>query len=195
MIPFAEIALALSGAFRLARRDAGGMNDFNPTVTGFWRSFIAALIVAPGYAMVIGPGLASLPAGQAVRATLAETIAYVVTWVAFPLVMIPITERIGRDAAYLRFITAHNWSAVLQMMVLLAAALAGAAMPAGPAAFLHMLAFGLILYYQWFIARTALAVNGATAAGIVGLGVLIELAVSSAATMVGRAPTQALLGQ
>lgn len=185
MISHAEFAQALRGTMRLARLDAGGLNDFNATVEGFWHSFAAALLVAPGYAILIGPGIAQLPMDTAIRQTLAEVIAYVINWAAFPLVMHEVVARIGRDSAYIRFIVAHNWSVVLQMLVLLTAVLAGAALPAGTAVFLHMLGFGFILFNQWFIARTALSVRGGTAAACVALGILIELISSYAATLVG----------
>jgi len=195
MVPLAEIARALRGAYRLARLDAGGLDDFKPTIEGFWNSFMAALIVAPGYAIVIGPSLARLPADDAPRAILAEILAYITAWVAFPLLMIHVAGRIGRDAAYVRFIVAHNWSSVIQMMVLLAAALVGASMPGRAALMLHVGALGLILSYRWFIARAALQVNGGTAMGIVGLGLLIEFATSAAAALVGRAPGLPGIGQ
>ncbi len=184
MVPFAEITLALRGAFRLARRDAGGMRDFNATIAGFWRSFVAALIVAPGYAIIIGPAIARLSPDNALLAVSVEIIAYVAMWAAFPLAMDHVARRIGRDAVYIRYIVAHNWSAVLQMIVFLAATLIGASMPAGAALFLHMLALGLILFYQWLVARIALEVNGALAAAIVGLGLVIEFAVTAAAALV-----------
>ncbi|MFO1189861.1 MAG: hypothetical protein U1E97_09840 [Alphaproteobacteria bacterium] len=190
-----EIVRALRGTYRLARLDATGLDDFNATIGGFWNSFLAAVIVAPGYAIVIGPGLARMPTDDALRAILAEILAYITAWTAFPLLMIHIAERIGRDAAYIRFIVAYNWSSVIQMMVLLTAALIGASMPVNATVMLHVGALGLILAYRWFIARTALQVNGGTAMGIVGLGMLIEFMTSTAAALVGAAPGPAGIGQ
>ena len=49
MITAREVTAALYGSWRLARLDPGGMAYFNRTVEGFWNSFFAAVIVAPGY--------------------------------------------------------------------------------------------------------------------------------------------------
>ena len=42
-----EIAYGIYGAWRLARLDVTGMEVFDRTVAGFWKSFFAAVLVAP----------------------------------------------------------------------------------------------------------------------------------------------------
>ena len=42
-----EVLSALYGAYRLAWFDVSGMTFLNLTVEGFWRSFFAAVLVAP----------------------------------------------------------------------------------------------------------------------------------------------------
>jgi len=190
MISQSEIVLSLRGAFRLGLRDTAGLRDFNVSIAGFWRSFTAALIVAPGYAALIGPRIAALSAGAAWRAVLVEILGYVIIWTAFPLAMHHLAPRIGRDDAYIRFIVAHNWGATVQMMILLTATAVGGSLPGGAGVLLQMIGLGLILYYQWFVARTALAVSGGTAAAIVALGILIEFAVTTAATVMGAPAPQ-----
>jgi len=44
-----EMMYALYGAYRLARFDAGGMRYFDASIDGFWRSFFAAVLIAPFY--------------------------------------------------------------------------------------------------------------------------------------------------
>ena len=54
MIPsVTEIAYALYGAWRLARLDSGGMGYFDRSIAGFWKSFFAALLVAPGHILLL----------------------------------------------------------------------------------------------------------------------------------------------
>ena len=54
MIPTAgETLRALYGAYRLARLDAGGMAYFDSSIGGFWRSFFAAVLVVPFYALLL----------------------------------------------------------------------------------------------------------------------------------------------
>ena len=45
--------MSIYGAYRLARLDAAGMSYFDTSVAGFWRSFFAAVIIAPFYAMLL----------------------------------------------------------------------------------------------------------------------------------------------
>ena len=48
-----EINSSIYGAWRLARRDPGGMNYMNLSVDGFWRSFIAIGLSAPAYILIL----------------------------------------------------------------------------------------------------------------------------------------------
>ena len=48
-----QVMYALYGAYRLARFDAAGMRYFETSIEGFWRSFFAAVIVAPPYALLL----------------------------------------------------------------------------------------------------------------------------------------------
>lgn len=53
MPKFSEIATALYGAYRLARLDPQGMQYFDLSIGGFWRSFFAAVLMAPFFALLI----------------------------------------------------------------------------------------------------------------------------------------------
>ena len=63
MIPSTtEIAYAFYGAWRLAHLDASGLKYFDTSLDGFWKSFFAAVLVAPAYALIVvteitGPGV------------------------------------------------------------------------------------------------------------------------------------------
>ena len=48
--------------------------------------------------------------------------------------------------------------------------------------FLGLLALGLIMYYAWFITRTALGIQAGMAAGIVGLDFLLSILINTVAT-------------
>ena len=59
MPPKQEIVASLYGAWRLMRLDPTGMTYFNLSADGFWRSFFAAVIVAPAYVLFVVVGLAT----------------------------------------------------------------------------------------------------------------------------------------
>jgi len=182
MLSVRETVNSLYGAYRLARFDAGGLAFFDASIGGFWRSFSAALIVAPPYALLLTmrfhEGLGEV---GALRFACVEAIAYVIAWVAFPLLMVWLTRLFGRQGHYLRYIVAYNWAGVLQYGLYLPLDMlaVGGVIARGPSDALAVIVFGLILVYTWFIARAALDLNAAAAAGIVTLDLVLSLFISA----------------
>lgn len=172
MITAREATSAIYGAYRLARVDPRGLVYFDATIEGFWRSFYAALLVAPAYAILLAldPGDRPVTAGP-VRLVLVEGIAYVIGWTAFPLAMVYVAQWLGRSQHYIRYIVAQNWANVLEMALFLSVA----AIAAGSAAVavLPLLAWIAVLVYEWYIARTALEITGGQAAAVVALSVFL----------------------
>ncbi len=172
-----EITRALYGTWRLARLDRTGMTWFEASPEGFWRSFFAFAIVAPGYVvlMFIEPSKVAV-ATSVPRILVVESISYVAQIVAYPLAMLYLCRAHGRWDRYIGFIVALNWSEVLQMALLVPTALlvASEAVPSG----IHLLAYIAVLFYQWFIVRTALDVPGVIAVGAVMLKIVIELVIA-----------------
>ena len=180
MVTGAEVTRAVYGAWRLALLDRRGLDFFDGTVEAYWKSFYAAAIVAPAYALLLILRLSEVGtrAGPVAIAAF-EILAYIIGWVAFPLVMIYVCDRIGRFDRYLRYIAAHNWSNLIQIAVfLLATVLAKGFLGGAAAVFLGLAATVAILFYQWFIARAALEVSGGGAAAIVGLDLLISILIN-----------------
>ena len=166
-----EVATALHGAWRLARLDRGGMVLFDRSVTGFWRSFTAALLVYPVFLILLGLQVedAEWASSGVARILLVETIGYIICWAGFPLLTLPVTRFLGREVHWLDLIIAWNWSQVLQYALLLLAIIM-----AGSGAFTEPLAYGIFrvafvatLLYEWFIARVVLDTNVAGAILIV----------------------------
>lgn len=181
-----EILKALYGAYRLARFDAGGMQFFDASIPGFWKSFFAAVIVAPLFFLLLIMRF-SVETGElsAFRYFSVEAIAYVIRWVAFPLLMVSIAKMLDRDEKYLGFIVAYNWASVIQSTLFLSAAILtlGGAVPPTAGGFLSLVILSAVLFYAWFVTRTALDVPGGTAAALVGfeflLGVIIDMMAQS----------------
>jgi hypothetical protein len=184
MLTLAEIGPGFYGAWRLALFDPSGMRYFDRSLRGFWRSFMVAILAAVPTALLIWLHLSGLrvDAGPP-RILAAETIFYVIGWVAFPLVMFYVVPIIDRVDHYLGFIVAYNWASLIQLLVLLPAyGLAASQMlPPGASQALSFAAWGAILVYEWFVVRTALALPGLAAAGIVLLDVILSLIVDGLA--------------
>jgi hypothetical protein len=89
----AYAAWALAGAMKLARFDASGMNHFEISTEGFWRSFLAAAIVAPFFGMLlILRHFDADGGGQFLHNLILEFETYAISWLVFPLVMAGFTQ-------------------------------------------------------------------------------------------------------
>lgn len=176
MVSAHEASQAIYGAWRLARLDPSGLDYFENTVEAFWRSFWAAAIALPAYALLLLIRLADAPitAGP-LTVVLVEAIGYVAGWTAFPLAMFYVTRMFDRGDRYCRYVAAYNWAVVLQVTLLLViTALGATGVPPDPLTKLLSLAGMLaILTYQWFIARAALDATTGGAAAIVMLDLVL----------------------
>jgi hypothetical protein len=181
----ADIANALHGAWRLARLDRSGLAFFDHGETAFWRSFIAALIAFPAFLLFLplGPGDADAGTTDWVRILLVETIAYVIGWTAFPLVILPVTRFLGCEARWLDFIIVYNWSQVLQYGLILAVVMLSLSGLAPPflATLLLYLAYVAVFAYEGFIARIVLDIAWPAAGMIVLIDLVLGRLVSMAA--------------
>ncbi len=177
-----DVTVALYGATRLAKGDPHGIDFFDDTVEGFWRSFWAAVLVAPPYLLLLAFDLsgATIHSGP-LRVFLVESIAYVIGWTAFPVVMFYLCEAIGRQDRYFRYISATNWATVLQVTLYLfvTAVIATGILPSGLALGASLAAHLALAVYGWFIARVGLILSAAGAAGVVALDIALSLAVNA----------------
>lgn len=181
MISTREATVALYGAWRLARFDETGLRYFDNTVEAFWRSFQAALVVLPAYAILIMLRMAeNPPTAGAPTVIIVQAIAYVAGWFAFPFVMYYVTGWADRRPFFCRYIVAYNWATVLQITLFLVLAVVAATgiLPEAMVPLLILVATLAILVYQGFIARVALDVPVWGAAGIVLLDIVVSLLLS-----------------
>jgi hypothetical protein len=189
MISAREISSSLYGAFRLAAGHTDGMEFFNRTTEGFWHSFFAAALVAPGYFILGLIDSESVPAVP-LHDAIVRILAYVIVWVAYPSAMIPVTRLLEREDRYIGYIVAYNWGQVPQMLLFLTVTIVADGLGFGSV--LNGLAgittLGLVLTYYWFIARTALDVPGTTAAGIVALNLTLTFIISEIAHYLTNTP-------
>jgi hypothetical protein len=178
--PWIEVQLALGGALRLAVGDRRGLGFFDTSLDGFWRSFRAATLCFPLYLILVAFRVSSLQwerSGVPV-ALIVETVGYVISWVAFPLLILPLARLLGRENRFLPFMVVYNWSQIPQtgLFVLVALDAASGLLTPGSVAFARLAATVAVLVYEWYIARVTLAVTGAQAM----LVVIADLVLNSA---------------
>ena len=180
-----EVRLALAGTWRLARGDRGGLFCFDRSLDGFWRSFRAAVISYPIFlvllTMQVSPAEWERAGGW--RVVTVETIGYVVSWVAFPLAMLTVTQRLGRAHRFFDFMVPYNWCQLPQSALFVLVGLAAESEMRGSQfdegiGIIAVAATLVYEWYVWYIARVALDITGPTAVFIAVqdfvLGVLIS---------------------
>jgi hypothetical protein len=172
-----EVQLAVGGALRLAIGDRRGLGFFDASIDGFWRSFRAALICYPLYLLLLSFRIAEMvwETSGVVPILAVETIAFVISWVALPLLILPLARWLDRDDRFLPFMVAYNWSQIPQTVLFVLVGLDGAMglLPPAAAETAGLLAAIAVLVYEWFIARVALAVTGAQATLVVIIDLLL----------------------
>jgi len=178
-----ELWQALYGAWRFARLDRNALHYFDLSHRGTWRSFWAA---AYCYPLFLLDRWLTLPAENAASTGLGhiflvESIGYVIGWAAFPLAALALCRWLGREEQGFDFITAYNWSIILQIALFVLVGLVSLILPDSTASALQRLTLIAALIYEWFIALVAIG-GGAWIAGLVvildiTLGLVIQLTV------------------
>jgi hypothetical protein len=181
----AETAAALYGCAKILRWNADGLNYFNATLQGFWRSYIAALALAPIYAFLI---FADFPSSRDLaRAIPVEISAYVMGWVAYPLAMTRLAGFLGKGQRYFSYMVAYNWFRIVQSLALLPIALLSllGLVSEAVAGALGSALLMAMLTYDWFLAREGLKLDGMAAAGLVVLDLVLSLFINALAKSLG----------
>jgi len=183
-----EVRLALAGTWRLARGDRAGLFCFDRSLDGFWRSFRAAIIAYPFYLVLLAMrvSVAEWQRSGGWRILAVETIGYVIGWVAFPLLMLTVTQHLGRAHRFFDFMVPYNWCQVPQSALFVLVGLAFESGMLGPrsAAGIGLVAVVATLIYEWYvwyIARVALDITGPTAVFIAVLDFVLGVLISQVA--------------
>ena len=193
MVNTREISIALYGAWRFATLDRAAIQFFDNTEQAFWKSFNAAWLALPAYALLVLLSFAQHPVDAGpFRILSVEAIAYVIGWVLFPLVMVAFTDTTKCAEHYFRFVAAWNWSIVLQAYFFLgvSAFAASGTVPDSLGGLISLVATLAIFFYQGFIAKTMLDVTIPAAF----LVVVIDLTIAIGLSLVSRSLYLAVAG-
>jgi hypothetical protein len=182
MLPSAnEVRAALVGSVRLARLDASGLQLFDRTLGGFWRSFFAAILIAPTQLFLLAVTREIPDDVSVVRAVVVEASSYAMAWLAFPVVMLLVVDLLKRRERFFDYMVAYNWTNVPQAILLLIVTLliAGGVLPGRLGDVLWYVALGSILTYQWFVAKVGLRISGLVAVALVLLDLVLALSIGA----------------
>lgn len=174
MTLFEDARTAIPAAIKLFRFDAEGMSGFDLSMDGFWRSFLVFFPVSLIYIFLLQSELGyvqSLPEGGGLEPLVYygwKAIALIVDWLAFPLMMVPVTRMVGLGHRYVPVVVAINWIGLIAVSLwaipstLLAFGLSGE----GFAAILSLIVFGYVVAVTGFTIRVALQTDAVTAVAI-----------------------------
>jgi hypothetical protein len=173
----AELWQALYGAWRFALLDRNALHYFDLSHRGTWRSFWAAAYCYPFFLL---ERWLELPPEDIANAGLShiflvESIGYVIGWAAFPLAALALCRWLGREERGFDFVTAYNWSIVLQITLFVLIGLLSLILPDGAAVVLQRLGLIAALVYEWFIALVAIGAGGWIAGLVVILDIVLGL--------------------
>jgi hypothetical protein len=180
-----EVQFALAGSLRLARGQPSGLSCFDRSLDGFWRSFRAAVLSYPLYLVLLKwrVSAAEWEASGVGRIVLVETVGYVVGWVAFPLLMLTVTQRLGRAHRFFDFMVPYNWCQLPQSALFVLVGLAFNSGMLGPQSgegigITALVATLVYEWYVWYIARLALDTTTLTAVFIALLDFVLGVVIN-----------------
>ena len=177
-----EVARGLHGAWRLAHRDASAIQLFENTPDAVWRSFLAIIVAAPADVLLtlLRP-IERADSESDLHFALVELLVNLIGWFAFPLAAYYLAAVLDCLPRFCRFVAAYNWASVLQHVAMVPVALLSVSevMPDGIAALAELAVIVAFLGYLWFVARTALEIDGLMAAGFVLLDILVSMTLSN----------------
>lgn len=183
---WSEVRWALVGCLRLARGDRGGLAYFDRSLDGFWRSFLSAFLSYPFFLILLTMrvSLADWNAVGGLPIVLIETIGYVISWVAFPLVMLSVLRRIGREDRFFDFMVPYNWCQLPQsiLFVLIGLQSETGALSDPISRTIEIAAGIAVLVYEWYIARVALETSATAATMVVLVDLVLGMLVTRTAS-------------
>ena len=175
----AEIQRSFQGAWALLLNRREGMQAFDVSVDGFFRSFGVVFLLAPLYAIA---ALAEVRLLQVDGFPLTwffvwKFVGLGVDWLALPIVLALLAKPLGLAARYVPFIVARNWTSPLAMSlsilpsVLFASGLIGQEL----AAILFLVVVMGVIRYQYQVVRIALQTTIAMSIAVVAFDLTLSL--------------------
>ncbi len=190
MLLFADDATrSLRGAWDLLQRRAEGVNGFDFSADGFWRSFGAIAVSSPAFVALVAGERANLGLAEPGSSLFAQPtpiwralVDFICIWAAPLLTGLALARLLDLRERLVAFIIALNWSGAMAAGFLALPALlyAGGLAPRGLAAVYVVTAAALVANLQWFAAKTVLNISGGVAVvfvlGQAGLAALLRSA-------------------
>jgi hypothetical protein len=180
--PIGETLKSMYGAYRLALGDKNGLSYFNMTYVGFWRSFTAAMLIFPPFALLLTIRYIFNDNDiNLLRFSSIHSIGYIIGWAAFPLLVFYLNEIFNNSERFLNYIIAYNWASVLQNFIYLPFIILIEVnlLHGNITTLIGLFLLGLMLLYNWYITKTALEISNSFACALVCIDFILSIFLNS----------------
>ena len=177
-----DVTKAIFGIWLIAKNQPGADKFFDISVEGFWRSFVAAILVLPANIIITALGI--LAAGEvsySVIDGLRDLLIYIINWLFYPLIVISACGYLNAHDKALKYIIPYNWASIpagyfFAFATLVGRSLEGSSFGAG----LLFVAYVVTIFLFFEIARRQLEISRLAAVGVVAFDFLFSIALISA---------------
>lgn len=181
-----EIVRSLGGAWALFFNRREGMQAFDTSADGFFRSFAVIVLLLVPYSISVLAEVRLLQLDGApvdgfpmVWFFTWKLVGLGVDWITYPIVLAVLARPLGLASRYARFVVARNWTSpiALSLSVLPAILFAAGLIGQEIAAILFLVVVVLVIRYQYLVTRIALGTGIAPTVGLVVLDLLLSLVI------------------
>ncbi|WP_018184815.1 hypothetical protein [Kaistia granuli] len=181
-----QASSALTGALELFLGRREGIQRFDFSLDGFWRSFGAILYVLPFFAISIAVEHRLRPPDVMVTGpsdglfVLSRLIDLGLDWVMMPLLLAAFARNLGIARTYASYVVVRNWASVVMSapQALIALLVGLGLIPIEFAAVLSLAVVGVMLRYHYQIVGATLGGTQPFKIGLVGADLVLSLILS-----------------
>jgi hypothetical protein len=169
MITKQEVFEGLYGAWRLLLGDRGAVALFDDSISGFWKSFFAAVLVLPIYLVTATLGAVEFESSRSLPAIVLIVLEfYIIAWVLWPLIIGHVLPVLDRGEKFTLYIVAYHWMRAVRAGLYFIAVLVTTLLPIseGFAGLIMVGALLGVLAYHVFVAYTTLNISIGAAVGL-----------------------------
>ena len=181
MLERAEVERSLRAAWDLFLDRPDAMDGFDLSEEGFWRSFRAIALVVPLFVLGLLAQLRLTDTwAQGLGFWVLNGILLVLDWFAFPLLLALVAGPLGIGRRYAAFIIARNWASVWAYALMGAISFLVVLGLIGPESGMLLIgiAWLVVLYYAFIVARRGLEAGILLAVGVVIADTALSLTLS-----------------
>ena len=191
MISSGEVVRALLGCWMLLRNQSRGMQQFDLSADGFWRSFLVVLLLIP-FSIVnsfvekrflLQEAAVFWDGTSETAFWFSQFLGLGLDWIALPVILAFLAPPLGLSTRYGAYIVVRNWSSLAIALPYLAIALLyllGLIQP-GIMVLLHFGMLAAVVWYHFLIVRIALGAGINMTIAIIVFDLLLSLLISEIA--------------